>query len=133
MYEIRRDYKRRRIVVLLDGYEDHDRPQFQHDVKAAALSVKGGADHFDILADFSNSSVMPRAIADDSEDIAVWFLENGLRRSANVSQSITQRMQIRRVTEHNDLFAMFGSRAEAERWLDKQDAKDSAVKVRAAS
>lgn len=126
MYEIEMNHAKRRIVLLLDHYQDHDRPQFQTDMKAAALSVRGRADHFDILADFSNSMVMPRAIADDSEDIAVWLVANGLRRSANISKSITQRMQIRRVTEHDQRFAMFATRDEGERWLDKHAALESA-------
>ncbi len=125
MYIIEKDYAKRRLVFLLDRYQDHDRPQFQRDVKDSALKVKGRHDHFDILADFSNSMVMPRAIADDSEDIATWLVENGLRRSANISRSVTQRMQIRRVTDHDARFAMFATREEGERWLDRQAALEN--------
>ena len=118
MYTIEEIPSKRRIVLLLDRYEDHDRPQFQRDMKLAALSVKGGHGHFDILADFSNSMVMPRVIANDSEDMAAWFITNGLRRSANISQSVTQQMQIRRVTRQDERFGLFSTREEGERWLD---------------
>ena len=57
-------------------------------------------------------------IADDSEDMATWLVANGLRRSANISQSITQQMQIRRVTRQDARFAMFATLEEGERWLD---------------
>ena len=119
MYAIEENYAKRRLVLLLGQYKDHDRAQFQQDMKVAALNVKGRHDSFDILADFSNSMVMPRDVADDSEDIAAWLIANGLRRSANISQSVTQQMQIRRVTKQNDRFAMFATREEGERWLDR--------------
>ncbi len=118
MYEIEEIHAKRRLVLKLDRYKDHDRPQFMQDMKVAALNVKGPHESFDILADFSDSMVMPRDIADDSEDMAAWLVANGLRRSANISQSFTQQMQIRRVTKQNERFAMFATREEGERWLD---------------
>ena len=107
MYTIEKIPSKRRVVLLLDKYQDHDRPQFTRDFQAAVLCVKGGADHFDILADFSGSMVMPQDIATDSMTLAQWLVANGLRRSANVSQSVTQQMQVRRVTANDAHFQMF--------------------------
>ncbi|NQZ45930.1 MAG: hypothetical protein HRT63_00170 [Erythrobacter sp.] len=118
MYTIEKIPSKRRVVLLLDKYQDHDRPQFTRDFQAAVLCVKGGADHFDILADFSGSMVMPQDIATDSMTLAQWLVANGLRRSANVSQSVTQQMQVRRVTANDAHFQMFPTRTIAEAWLD---------------
>ncbi len=119
VYQITEILPKRRVVLQLDQFGDHDRNAFMRDMKQAALNVRALEGYFDILADFSNSIVMPRDIADDSEDMAAWFISNGLRRSANVSQSVTQQMQIRRVTRHDTKFAIFRTRAEAESWLDE--------------
>ena len=119
MYSIERNLSKKRVLLQLDKYEDHDGPRFVKELQSAALSVKGSGDHFDILADFSNSIVMPQDVANDSEAIAQWLLENGLRRSANVSQSITQHMQVKRVTKKDDKFGLFATRAEAEKWLEQ--------------
>lgn len=118
MYEIEKDPVKRRVILRLDKYEDHDSPRFIHDLQHAALSVKGADPTFDILADFSDSMVMPQHIAQESADIAAWLMANGLRKSANVSRSVTQKMQVRRVTHQDKRFGLFETRADAEAWLD---------------
>lgn len=118
MYTIEELHSKRRVVLTLGRYEDYDRTQFHAEMKRAALSVRGSHGYFDILADFSDSMVMPRDVAQDSEDMASWFLANGLRRSANISRSVTQQMQIRRVTREAERFGLFATREEGERWLD---------------
>ncbi len=118
MYKIEKDLLKQRLTLTLDRYSDHDRMQFHDDMKQAALEIMRIKGHFDILADFTDSIVMPRDIAEDSEDMASWFVLNGLRRSANISQSFTQKMQIGRVTRRNDRFRIFTTRIEAEAWLE---------------
>jgi hypothetical protein len=108
-----------RLLMTFEDFANLDFEMFMRDAQAATLQAKGASRHFDILADFSDTMVMPQNIARGSQDIACWFLENGLRRSANVMQSITQRMQIQRVTDRDTKFAYFETHAEAQAWLDE--------------
>ncbi len=74
-----------------------------------------------MISDFSRSMVMPQDIAHESKNLAIWLIENGLRKSANILQSATQRMQIARVTQRDEKFAYFTSREEAAAWLAEGD------------
>ena len=119
MYTIEEVPAKNRIVVIFDRFEDHDRTQFISDIQRAALKVRSSERHFDMLADFTQSMVMPQPIAKDSITLSDWLLENGLRKSANIMVSITQRMQVARVTDHDKRYDFFETRAEGERWLDQ--------------
>ena len=118
MYEIERQPSKHRVLIKFDSYADHDRIKFIVDLQEAALSVRSADRHFDMLADFTESIVMPQPIAKDSITLSDWLVQNGLRKSANVMTSITQQMQVQRVTERNEKFGYFETRTAAERWLD---------------
>jgi len=119
MYKIERIPSKHRVVIEFDRFEDHDRAKFLDDLQAAAFAVRSKARHFDILADFTRSVVMPQDIAKDSISLSDWLIKNGLRRSANITQSMTQRMQIASVTKQNAHFGHFSTRAEGEHWLER--------------
>ena len=118
MYTIDKVPSKHRIVIEFDKYHDHDQMKFLDDLQAAALSVRSVDRQFDMLADFTQSMVMPQDIAKDSVSLSDWLIKNGMRRSANMTQSMTQRMQISRVTDQSARFGYFATRAEGEHWLD---------------
>lgn len=118
MHSIKLVPEARRIDIILDRFDDHDNTLFMQDVQQAALNVSSGRP-FDMLCDFSQSMVMPQDIADNSKELAEWLLANGLRKSANIMQSTTQRMQIARVTQRDKKFAYFSTCKEALAWLQE--------------
>lgn len=118
MYNIEQFPSKRRIKIRFGMFEDHDSSSTLLGIQQAVMNVKGTGEHFDMLTDYTSSMVMPQNIADGSKELAEWLLANGLRRSANIVQSVTHRMQIARVTKRDPRFAFFGTREEAEAWLD---------------
>lgn len=118
MYEITQEPSKHRFTVRFDLYADHDREKFFGDIQKAALNVRSADKRFDMIADFTDSMVMPQPIAKDSVRLTDWLIENGLRKSANIMVSVTQRLQVMRVTERNDKFGYFETLAEGERWLE---------------
>ncbi|HJQ17947.1 MAG TPA: hypothetical protein VJ859_13225 [Allosphingosinicella sp.] len=119
MYVIKIDPWRHRVEFAFSGvYSEVELNRFDRAMMAAALKAKGEADHFDIVADFSESSVMPQKHAGDSERRARWCKAKGLRRSANITPSALMRLQIERVTKDPDM-RCFATRAEALSWLDQ--------------
>lgn len=117
MYTIRPILSKNRVEVVFDDFRDHDAERFAADLQSAVQSAKDENGRFDILLDMSNSVVMPQDIAAKSEADAKWLNDNGLRKSANIIQSITQRMQVKRVTSQDSRYGFFETRAEAEEWL----------------
>lgn len=108
-----------RVIMTFVHYDDHDPDRFLKETHEAVLSVKGASQSFDLLADFSAIMVMPQDIAQESEALASWLVSNGLRRSANIIGTITQRMQIQRVTDRDSKFGYFQTLEEGEAWLDE--------------
>jgi len=119
MHSIEKLTSKHRIVIQFGSYVDHDPDAFAIELKQAAFDVKGSLGEFDILADFTESMVMPQDAAKSSEDVISWCLANGMRKSANVIQNVTQRMQVKRVTEQDPRFGYFGTREQAAEWLDQ--------------
>ena len=117
MYKIERVRPESRVEMFFGDYQDHDQQRFLHEVQQAALSVRDSNGSFDVLADFTDSVVMPQEISKQSADLATWFLTNGMRKSANIIRNATQRMQIKRVTARDERFGYFENRAQAESWL----------------
>jgi hypothetical protein len=119
MYKIERVPSKHRVEMFLDNYEGHDQQRFLREVQQTAISVRNTDGSFDVLADFTESIVMPQEISQESADLAAWLVTNGMRRSANIIRNATQRMQIKRVTAHDERFGYFENRAEAETWLSE--------------
>jgi len=121
MYRIAIDERRHRVEFTLSGvYSDDELNRFDRDMMTAARRARGSAGFFDIVADFTQSSVMPQKTAGDSERRAVWCREHGLRRSANITPSALMKMQIERVTRDPNM-RCFATRAEALVWLDQPE------------
>ncbi|MEP2735125.1 MAG: hypothetical protein ABJP34_02415 [Erythrobacter sp.] len=119
MHTIEELHAKHRIVLTMQSYKDHNPEQFIAETQAAAIKVKGGNHYFDLLADFSLIMVMPQDIAKQSEGLAEWLVANGLRRSANIVPTTTQKMQIQRVTNRDAKFGFFHDLSAAETWLDE--------------
>ena len=119
MHTIEEFHTLHRIKLTMQSYEHHDPRAFIEGMQSAALKVKGGSDYFDLLADFSEIMVMPQDIAKQGEDLAEWLVANGLRRSANIVPTTTQKMQIKRVTHRDAKFGFFHDLAAGEAWLNE--------------
>ncbi len=108
---------KRRVHVEFFGNYDHDPDAFHAALKHAVAEVQAKDRAFDILCDFTRASVMPQDHAASGEAAIAWCSANGLRKSANVIASVTQRMQVRRVAAGNPSMGFFADTAEAEEWL----------------
>lgn len=117
VYTIRPIPSKNRVEVVFNDFRDHDAERFAAELQSAVQSAKNEDGRFDIVLDMSNSVVMPQDIAAKSEANAKWLNDNGLRKSANIIQSITQRMQVKRVTSQDSRYGFFETGAEAEEWL----------------
>lgn len=117
MYSIEKDHINGRVNATFSGNFEHDAADLVADIKDAIPDVRRSDGTFDLLSDFTDASVMPQDHAQTSEDFLLWLDKNGLRKSAIVMTSITQRMQVQRVSDRNEKLGYFGSRAEAQKWL----------------
>ncbi|MEO9461964.1 MAG: hypothetical protein ABJ242_04435 [Marinomonas sp.] len=120
MYSIKRDTSKNRVIILFDGARDYNVDVFFQEFMEAANFAKCARPHFDALVDHSRTNILPQERTKHSEAMALWCLENGLRRSANIVSSAVMRMQLKRVTDSNPHFAYFQSREDAEAWLDAE-------------
>jgi hypothetical protein len=118
MYTIKPITAKQRVEVVFDDFRDHNAERFRSDLQSAVRTVKRQHEEFDILVDMTKSVVMPQEIARQSEVNAQWLNANGLRKSANIVETITQRMQVKRVTSQDDRYRFFETRTEAEAWFD---------------
>lgn len=118
MYTIQTIPAKSRVEIIFRGKHDYDFMQFSEELKAAAILVRSSDRHFDLLVDFTEGQVLPRENAEQSAHNISWCIDHGMRRSANVVSMITQKMQVQRVSERNEILHYFETRTEAERWLD---------------
>lgn len=119
MYHIEKVSNRALVIITFEGAYDFDQSAFEGEIKDAVTFVRSAEKSFDILADWSKISVMDQGRAGESHALAAWFIAAGLRRSANVLTSITQRMQLKRVTEGDERFGYFATKEEALAWLSE--------------
>ena len=118
MYSITTNLAKNRVIVVFVNDFEHGQAFFNTELKEAVKRVRAEDRHFDLLADFSTAPVMSQQIAGQGEEMINWCVANGLRKSANVMNTILQRMQVKRVSANDDKFQYFSSLAEAEAWLD---------------
>lgn len=118
MYNISVDILRQRVIVDFQGQIDVDLPTSNQELFSACLRAKGSGAHFDILSDFTKSSLMSQEGADDSAQTVKWCIDNGLRKGANVVGSTLMKLQINRVSG-SDQIRNFATMAEAIAWLDE--------------
>lgn len=117
MYRISVDTRLHRVVFSFSGaYSDDELDMFDRQMIASARKARGTAGFFDLMADFTESTVMPQKAASDSERRARWCREHGLRKSANVTTSALLKLQIERVTRDPNM-RCFRTRIEALEWL----------------
>jgi hypothetical protein len=106
-----------RVEISFEGNFDHDPADFRAALIAAVGKVQAHDQSFDLICDFTHAHVMPQDHATTGQAAIAWCIENGLRKSANVTASVTQRMQLRRVSEGDLRFEQFADHGEAEEWL----------------
>ncbi len=126
MYTIQRDTSKSRLIVALNGTWDYDGSMFWEDFQEAAHYAKCARAHFDVLFDHTLKPILPQHRTEKGTIMAVWCLENGLRKSANIVPSTIMRMQLQRITDRNAQFDYFKTREEAEAWLDEVSLLNSA-------
>ncbi len=120
-YTINIDYAKHRVEVTMYAYQN-DTKKFFAEFQHAAIQAKGGGKSFDCAVDFTQMSgvspVMPQNISHESNVISEWSIAHGMRRSANILNSVLFKMQLHRNVT-GDHFATFSNRADAEAWLDE--------------
>lgn len=117
MFKVKALPEKHRVSVMFEGNFDHDPADFRAALIAAVGRVQAADKSFDLICDFTHANVMPPTHAATGQAAIAWCLENGLRKSANVTASATQRMQLRRVSAGDERFSQFADHAEAEEWL----------------
>ena len=117
MYSIMPIRAKNRVVVVFVNDFEHGQAIFNTELKNAVKEVRAEDRHFDLLVDFSTAPVMSQDRAGQGGEMINWCLANGLRKSANVMDTVLQRMQVKRVSANDDKFQYFTSYAEAEAWL----------------
>lgn len=118
-YSISRDVTKGRVIVTFDGPRTYPIDKFWEAFTEAVQFAKCARPHFDVLLDHSRATIMPPERTQKSEEMAIWCVENGLRKSANIVPSAVLRMQLQRVTKNEEPFGFFETQAEAEAWLDE--------------
>jgi hypothetical protein len=118
MENITADASKHRVNIEFVGTYSGDIARFSEEIKSKARIAKGGGQHFDMISDFTQSHVIPQNLAGASAEVAEWCGDNGLRKSANVVNSMLLKLQLDRLTP-DGRFKTFLSREEAEAWLDE--------------
>lgn len=118
MYSIQSQPEKHLVVVEIAGDYDYSQDQFEAELLEAAKAAKSSDGQFDLLCDVSRASVLPKERAARSQVVIDYYVENGLRKSANIMTSALQQLQMKRVSSQNQMFGYFTSRAEAEAWLN---------------
>jgi hypothetical protein len=117
MYQIAVSRANQRVDLdFIGNYTDIDRAELARDLHTAVLQAKARGDHFDLLVDFTQVSVMPQDRTAAARDEIEWCVANGLRRSANVMSSTISKMQVERLSA-DERFQVFANRAGALAWL----------------
>ena len=117
MYSIQSQPEKHRVFVEIVGNYDYSQEQFEEELLQATRAAKSSDGRFDLLCDVSRASVLPKDRAARSQVVIDYYVENGLRKSANIMTSALQQLQMKRVSSQNEMFGYFTSHAEAEAWL----------------
>ena len=117
MYRIDISRSRSRVTLSFSGEMKQDPAAFLAELTSAANKAKGSGDDWEMLVDFSDTPVMPQDRAQNTSKIFEWCLGNGIRKTACVMNTLTQRMQIQRVTKRHEKIEFFESISAAEDWL----------------
>ena len=119
MYELRADRPNRRVTLTFSGVMDQDPKSFFAELTGAATFVRGTGNDWDLLVDFTGMAVMNQERAGNTAKIYNWCCENEVRKVACVTQSITQRMQLTRLTGNGDIVSCFETQQDAQAWLNE--------------
>lgn len=122
MFEIRVDERAHRVDITFSGaMSGQGLEGFDHALKSAVLRARGAGSHFDMLNDFSPSTLMPQDVAQDGADRTAWCVAHGLRKSANIASGMLMKLQLDRVAG-SDRVKTFLDRDDALAWLAGDDA-----------
>lgn len=111
-------HKNRVLIAFEGNIGEEDNLPFFRELKVAALEVRSADGEFDLLTDWTAASAMPQENARTGEDAVAWCIANGMRKSANVMNTIIQKMQVKRVSGQDERLGYFETREEAEHWLE---------------
>lgn len=112
------DSIRRRIIVRAPDFVD--RRAMQELIPAIASAVreaKGSAESFDCLIIAAYNGPVAKEASGDHLELLEILRKNGLRRSAQVGFTTLARMQLQRLTNHDQNYAYFSTEEDAEKWL----------------
>lgn len=117
MYSLTKLPKQNRLELSFSGHMEQDPAAFFAELTNAAKAVRANDGTWSLLVDFSDTPVMPQDRAQNTAKIYDWCIANGVKRIAFVMQSVTQKMQIKRVSGRSEIVQAFDTKAQAEAWL----------------
>lgn len=118
MYKVGIDRTNRRIQLTIAGFPEEDESnRIDADMRAAARELLKTGTSFDVIADLREARVLNSDSASELSKTMKWHLDNGLRRSANITPSALLRMQVGRMAA-DSRFACFDNEEDAIRWLE---------------
>jgi hypothetical protein len=118
MEQIETNVLKSRVEITFVGSYSGEMASFSNQLKASARAAKASSGYFDILTDFTQAHVMPKDLLEGTVEVTAWCADNGLRKSANVVNSMLQKLQLDRLTP-DERFQIFVSRDDAEAWLSE--------------
>ena len=113
-----RQPKNHRVELSFSGQMTQDPAAFFEELTSAAKSVRSPDGGWSLLVDFSDTHVMSQDRAQNTIKIFEWCKVNGIVKIAFILQSVTQRLQIKRVSGNSELVEVFDSQAKAVNWLE---------------
>ena len=122
MYTLRLTPAHNRVELSFSGHMMQDAEGLFTELTEAALRVRGNSGDWDVLADYSDTPVLPQDRAQNTARILGWCLAHGIRRIAVVSRSVTQTMQLQRLARQNPVVQIFEQRSHAIDWLERETA-----------
>jgi hypothetical protein len=121
MYEVKVDEQAHLVEIIFGGaMTDQGLDGFDHALRSGALRAKGGGSYFDMLNDFSPSTLMPHEIAADGAARTAWCVAHGLRKAANIASGMLMKLQLDQVSGSGKV-RTFLTREEALAWLAEDD------------
>lgn len=118
MYQIYTDKDIGRVEIRFDAVINRSLIGFDESLRLACLLTFRTAGYFDVLVDYTHSREMVGDVLQDARQRIEWCVNNGLRRSANITADPDLRRQIEDITAAFDHILVFSNRAEAVAWLD---------------
>lgn len=106
-----------RIDLSFSGEMKQNPAALFAELSSAVGTVGSRNGTWDLLVDYSDTHVLTQERARHTADKFEWCLENGIRKVACVMNTLTQRMQIQRVTKRHEKIGFFECRHSAEEWL----------------